>query len=221
VPTPPRPHAPTPADRAAAPPRARAARRPAAAPPALAATGLVAALWLAGAPGCGDGADPPPPPPCDQQCQDGTALRGLRETLKLAFNLTLQGKPVGAHDVTVPCVFGGSVRVYGEAQANPVQGATDVRLTYEFVDCTYLQIDSEAPENYRLTFSGSVRQEGTIAVQPTATTALLMASDSLSLAGTVSEPPLPYERPGCAVEFVQNGAAVSGTLCGREAGFEF
>ena len=30
------------------------------------------------------------------------ALRAIRESMKVAFNLTLQGKPVGPHDVTAP-----------------------------------------------------------------------------------------------------------------------
>ncbi|MGC4086542.1 MAG: hypothetical protein QM756_01345 [Polyangiaceae bacterium] len=33
---------------------------------------------------------------CNDACQAQVAARGLRETLKLAYNLTLNGKPVGA-----------------------------------------------------------------------------------------------------------------------------
>lgn len=210
----------TPAAVARRPPAALARRALAAlARRALAALGLAAAALAAPA-GCGDGSRPPGPPPCDQKCLDTSALRALRETVKLAFNLTLQGKPVGAHDETVPCPFGGSVRVRGEAYSNPVQGATEVRLTYELTQCSYRQVDSEAPENYVLAMTGVLAQEGTIAVQPTATTALLMSSASMSFDGTVYEPPIAYEAAECALAIVQNGAVLSGTVCGREAGYE-
>jgi hypothetical protein len=162
----------------------------------------------------------PRPPPRSAPRLDTGALRSLRETVKLAFNLTLQGKPVGAHDLTVPCPFGGSVRVRGEAYSNPVQGATEVTLTYELAGCTYMQRDSEALENYGMALTGVLTQEGTIAVQPTATTALVMKSDSMSFAGTVYDPPVAYEAPGCALDVVQNGARLTGTICGREAGYE-
>lgn len=175
---------------------------------------------LAALPGCGNGASPPEPEPCDQQCLDTSAVRALRETIKLAFNLTLQGKPVGAHDVTVPCPFGGSIRVYGEAYSNPIQGATEVTLTYELAGCAYKQIDSESPENYSLAMTGALTQEGTIAVQPTATTALLMKSTSMTFAGSVYDPPITYEAPACALDLVQNGSRLSGTICGRDAGYD-
>src|SRR5262249_2516535 len=79
---------------------------------------------------CGTKAAATAPPPCDGTCQDGIAIRALRETAKLAFNLTLQGKPVGQHDETTPCPLGGSVHVFGVATSNAVQGATEVDLTY-------------------------------------------------------------------------------------------
>ncbi len=186
---------------------------------ALAALALALAA-LSAPVGCGEGTRPPEPPPCDQKCQDGAALRALRETIKLAFNLTLQGKPVGAHDVTIPCVLGGSVRVRGEASSNPVQGTTEVRLTYELTNCSYRQVDSEAPENYSMAFTGSLTQEGTLAVQPTATTALLMSSVSMTFSGEVYDPPLAYEQPACPLQLVQSGGRLAGTICGREAGYE-
>ena len=61
------------------------------------------------------GASPPPPPPCDAECQDQIALRSLREGMKLVYNLTLQGKPVGPQDATVPCPLGGSAHVFNAA----------------------------------------------------------------------------------------------------------
>ncbi len=167
-------------------------------------------------------ADPPPPAPssCDRACQDGTAARALRETMKLAFNLTLQGKPVGAHDVTVDCPNGGRVRVFGEASSNAAQGSTDVRIDYAFDGCAYLQRDDEANENYSMTFTGTVRQEGVIAVQPSATTALLMKAETLSLSGTVHEPAIEFAEAACSVQFAQNGSRLSGTLCERPVGVD-
>ncbi|HEU4535071.1 MAG TPA: hypothetical protein VFS00_13180, partial [Polyangiaceae bacterium] len=181
-------------------------------------------LALAGAalasPGCGEGTKPPAPPPCDQRCQDTAAMRALRETTKLAFNLALQGKPVGPQDAVLPCVLGGGVRVQGEATSNPVQGTTWVQLTYSFLQCTYIQQDSESPENYAMTFTGTLRQEGVIAVQPSATSALTMTSDALTFSGTVYDPPLSYEQPDCPVVMAQNGSVLSGTICGRVAGYD-
>jgi hypothetical protein len=191
--------------------------------PTVARSAFAASLFAVAAlasPGCGEGSKPPEPPPCDQRCQDSTALRSLRETVKLAFNLTVQGKPVGLQDVTVPCVLGGNVRVVGEANSNPIQGATEVRLTYVFAGCTYIQKDSESPENYAMTFNGTLTQEGVLAVQPTATTALRMASDAMTFSGSVYDPPLPYEQPDCPLVIAQNGSALSGLICGREAGYD-
>lgn len=169
---------------------------------------------------CGD---PPRPesPPCDQACQDGVALRATRETLKLAYNLLLQGKPVGEVDVSSPCIRGGSVRIVGRASSNAVQGATEVDLTYTLDRCTVLERDEEAPENYELEVTATITQKGVLAVQPTATTALLLKSDALTLTGTVYSPPLPYEAKDCPMDVAQNGDAVGGTLCGRTAAFAF
>jgi hypothetical protein len=162
----------------------------------------------------------PPPPPCDRTCQDSVALRSVREMVKLAYNLTLQGKPVGKHDETRPCLSG-TVRVFGEATSNADQGATNVTLTYVFDRCNYVQKDADPPESYTMTLTGTIEQRGVIAVQPTATTALTLTSTSLALSGTVYDPPLPIEESGCNLNVIQNGGRVSGTFCGRQAGFQF
>src|SRR5688572_17402659 len=85
-------------------------------------------------------------PVCDQACKDATALRAVRETMKLAFNLGLQGKPVGPQDVTVSCSKGGKVHITGTATANPVHGTTQVVLTYAFDKCAYAQKATEPKE---------------------------------------------------------------------------
>jgi hypothetical protein len=170
---------------------------------------------------CGDGPTPAPPPPCDEKCKDGIALRAMRETLKLAFNLTLQGKPVGTYDVSTPCPRGGTVRIFGSATSNAVQGSTEVKLTYEIASCAYVQKDDDEKENYSITVSGTVTQEGTLAVQPSSTTALLMKSNSITLTGSVYDPPAPYEAKECPLDIFQNGNRVAGTMCGREVGFDF
>lgn len=166
---------------------------------------------------CGsDGPSKAPPPPCDEACKDGVAIKGLRETMKLAFNLTLQGKPVGEQDLTTPCPFGGTARVHGTATSNATQGTTEVRLTYELAECSYLFQDDDAEDNYSLTISGSVSQTGIIAVQPSATSAVIMRSDNVTLKGTVYDPPLGYEAQ-CPVELGQNGNKLTGKICGRVA----
>jgi hypothetical protein len=175
---------------------------------------LLASLFLVA---CGD-EEAPASPPCGDECQDGCAIRSLRETMKLVYNITLQGKPVGPQDATTPCPNGGSARVFGVASSNAEHGATEVDLTYELTACHYLQRDEDAAENYDMTLTGTVTQEGTLAVQPTATTGLVIQSDSMTFSGTIYDPPLYFEAADCAVLLGQSGNNVSGTICGREAG---
>jgi hypothetical protein len=180
--------------------------------------GLLLAALL-GALACTDG-ESTDAKPCEQECRDEVALRGVREILKLAYNLTLQGNPVGTQDETTACPLGGNARVFGEATSNPVHGATEVALSYELDLCAHLERDEEPHENYALLLSGTIEQSGTIAVQPSATSALLMFSDSLSVAGTVYDPALEYFEMDCTLELGQNGNNVSGLFCGREVGLE-
>jgi len=165
-------------------------------------------------------AEPPEPPPCDDACNDGIALRSLRETMKLIYNITLQANPEGEQDETTECPLGGSARIFGTATSEPVHGATEVELTYELRDCAYTEIDDEPEETYRMTLDGTVTQSGTMAVQPTATTALLMQSDSVSLVGSVFDPPREFHEEECVLDVAQNGNDLSGLFCGREAGVD-
>jgi hypothetical protein len=169
---------------------------------------------------CGSNAgnSPPPPPPCDQKCADGDALRAMREMLKLAYNVTLQGQPVGQHDVTTNCPFGGKARIYGTATSNALVGATEVQLTYEFHTCAYQRTDTDPDQNYAITLDGSTTENGTIAVQPSATTSLTFKSDGMTFSGTVHDaPPKDFNENGCAFELVQSANHLSGKLCGRDA----
>ena len=185
---------------------------------------LCALLALAGS---GAGPRPAAAPPCDQACQDGVALEGVRTAMKIAYNFAVAAQPVGAQDKTAPCVSfdgtsGGSVRVFGNATVNAIQGASIVSLSYDFKDCLYsAPPDATANQNFSLTVTGLVTEDGTLSVQPTATTALAISSDSLNVSGTVYDPPLDYAASGCAVSVIQNGNAVSGAFCGRRAGFTF
>jgi hypothetical protein len=185
--------------------------------PAAAAALAFAALALAA---CGSSSAGPTPtaPPCDQTCQDAVALRSLRESMKLAFNVTLQGKPVGSQDQTEPCPLGGTVHVYGQATSNAVQGATFVQLTYAFAACAYSQTDSDPKQTYTTTLTGTVTEGGTLAVQPSSTTSLAIASDGVTFAGTVYDPPIAYDATACPVTLGQNGNQLGGTMCGRMAG---
>ena len=175
--------------------------------------------WLTG---CGSAVGPTPPvPPCDEKCQDTVALRALREMMKLAYNLTLQGGPVGPQQATAPCPEGGSVTVAGGATSNADQGTTTVQLTYSFNACIYRQIDEEAPENYRMSVQGVITQLGTLAAQPSTTTALVMRSEQMTLVGEVSSPGIPSRAEQCVVMLGQDGNQLSGTFCGRPAGVTF
>jgi hypothetical protein len=164
---------------------------------------------------CQESANAPVPPPCDDKCKDEIAVRAIRETMKLGFNLTLQGKPVGQHDIATPCPQGGRARLFGMVTSNAEQGATNVDLTYELAECQYLETDDEPKENYRMTVTGTLRQKGVLAVQPTSTNAILIDSDSVTIKGTVNDPPLPYEVTACPLKLGQNGNKLSGTLCDR------
>lgn len=168
---------------------------------------------------CGGGGDTPSEPAapvCDEACQDGAAARAMRQTIKLVYNLTLQGKPVGAHDETVDCPLGGKARVFGTATSNAEQGVTDVELTYVLDDCVNFERDDDVEDNYNMVVSGTVVQRGKIAVQPSFTTALSITSDGISLTGTVHTPPIPYQATNCPLVLMQDGNRLFGTMCGRE-----
>ena len=78
----------------------------------------------------------------------------------------------------------------------------------------------EPEESYEMTIDGTITQSGTMAVQPSATTALLMQSDSMSLHGDVYDPPRDFDEDDCLVDVAQNGNDLSGMFCGREAGVD-
>jgi hypothetical protein len=165
---------------------------------------------------CGsDIAPAPEAKTCDAKCQDGVAARAVRETMKLAFNLTLQGKPVGRHDIRVPCPLGGQVRVVGVATSNATQGSTEVDLTYEFDACRYTSRDDEPEESYSLTVTASMAQRGIIAVQPSATTALSMSSARIDAVGTVYDPPIEFRAQQCVIALQQDGNKLVGSFCER------
>ncbi len=165
--------------------------------------------------GCQSSSNAPAPAPCDDKCKDEIAVRAIRETMKLGFNLTLQGKPVGQHDVATPCPQGGRARIFGTVTSNSEQGATNVDLTYVLDACAYLERDDEADENYEMTVTGTITQKGVLAVHPTSTNAVIIGSDAITIQGTVNDPPLPYDVAACPLKLGQNGNTLSGTLCGR------
>jgi hypothetical protein len=181
-----------------------------------------------GAAGCGD-KTPPPPPACEQACQDGVALRAVREMMKFAFNFTFQTQSPGFHDLTTERFLRGSARVFGTASSDGEQGVTDVDLTYVFTQAVYPKKEDDADENYVIGLDGTITQVGKIAVQPSSPTALKMKGELVRVVGTVYDPPINYvaqpdggaPEMGCALEILQNGNSVSGMFCDRVAGFEF
>jgi hypothetical protein len=177
-------------------------------------------LLLVAAPACGADDSAPESPPCDEACRDATAVRSLREIIKLAYNLTLQGNEVGEQDETTRCPHGGSARVAGVAVANAFQGATELELGYELRDCAYQRKDEDAEQSYDVVINGIVTEQGTLAVQPTATTALIFESEALSVSGTVYNPPFDYAETDCALRLVQDANHISGTWCERKLGFD-
>jgi hypothetical protein len=159
-------------------------------------------------------------PACDAACQDGVALVALRGAIQTVFNIKLEGQPVGPQNASLMCPTGvGMASVSGTASSNANQGTTTVNLTYVFTGCVYPHTDTDPTQTFNLTLDGTVTEVGTLAVQPSTTTALEFTSASFSFDGTVHDgPPLPYMQKGCALHLGQNGNNLSGTLCGRDAG---
>jgi hypothetical protein len=177
---------------------------------------LLAGAWVAV--GCGGGGGGSDTPACDSKCMDGVAVLALRDAIKLVYNVTLQGQPVGMQDKTTPCPQGGSARVYGTASSNASQGTTVVMLTYDFAQCHDSQVDADPTHAFDITIDGSITEQGSIAVQPSSTTSLLLRSSSMTLTGEVYSPGVHYDAMACVVTLGQDGGNVSGTLCGRPAG---
>jgi hypothetical protein len=167
--------------------------------------------------GCGGTKSPPDAAACGPSCTDAIAVRALRDAIKDVYNFTLQGKPVGTQDQTTLCPLGGMAHVFGEATSNADQGATTVSLTYELTSCAYSETDTDPNQTFNMTLSGKVTESGTIAVQPSSTTALRFESDAVTFSGTVYSPPISYQQK-CAVALGQTGNDLSGTLCSRTTG---
>jgi hypothetical protein len=160
--------------------------------------------------------------PCDQVCMDGAALRGLRLAMKSGFNRTLQGNDAGPQDEMTPCLEGGKARIHGSVETNATTGTMALDLTYDLDTCSYfVPPDATPARNFDLTFTGTITEKGTLSAQPTSTTSLLFNSAAMTFKGSVSDPPIDYEQPNCALDFGQDGNSVAGTLCGRSAGFSF
>lgn len=190
---------------------------------------------------CNGGGSTKTTPPCDQMCEDDVGARAIRETLKQVFNGALQSKPVGAQDVTYACSpLGGTAHVTGTATSNADVGTTSVDLTYVLDHCHYVRVDNDPTQSYDITLTGTIVENGTIAVQPGQATSLSVTSDDAVLSGNVYSPPLAYDEPqaddvadaaaddagdagtsgapGCEVTLAQNGNQLSGTICGRAVG---
>jgi hypothetical protein len=164
------------------------------------------------------GSSPDAAQACDPSCMDATALRSLRDAIKLVYNLRLQGQPVGAQDQMTQCPLGGGAHVFGQATSNGDLGTTNVELTYVFMQCAYSETDNDPTQTFSMTLAGTVTESGTIAVEPSSTTALQFQSNAMTFSGTVYFPPVVYDESACTVALGQNGGDLSGKLCGRMAG---
>ncbi len=187
---------------------------------AVALTTLALVSAVAAACGGGGSGGAAATPPCDMACEDGVALRSLRDAIKFVYNDTLQGQPTGTGlDETLPmgCPLGGTARVTGSASSNADQGETNVNLTYVFTACAYSETDTDPTQTFEMTLDGTVTESGVIAVQPSSTTALTFHSDSMQFMGTVYYQPMKYKET-CAVQLGQDGNELSGTICDRDAG---
>ncbi len=172
--------------------------------------------------GCAAGKAPAPPPACEQDCQDNIALRGLRETMRFLYNQHLQGKPVGMQDAMGPCPLGvGTIHIFGNAESDATLGITTIdSLTYDFQNCVTRSVNATPERNYMLALTGSVIEKGLL-VMSTGTSALTFESSAMTWAGTVYHPAVDYNQSDCELKAHQDGNNVSGTICGRPAGFTF
>jgi hypothetical protein len=181
---------------------------------------IACSLACGGSGGAGDAGTPA----CDATCQDGVALVALRDAIKDIYNLTLQGQPEGPQNKTIGCPLGGTATVTGTAMSNANFGTTTVNLTYVFASCGYSETDSDPTHTFKLTLDGSVSEVGTIAVEPSSTTALNFVSPAssqsgaMSFSGTVYDPALSYVQTACSLMLGQNGNEISGSICDRNAG---
>ena len=80
------------------------------------------------------------------------------------------------------------------------------------------QKDDDPKQTYTMTLTGTATEKGTIAVQPSSTTSLDIASASMTFKGTVYDPPMDYGADACVLVLSQNGSQLSGTMCARTAG---
>jgi len=178
------------------------------------------ALAARGAATVACGGSTPAPKACDQTCVDNVAAHSVRDAMKLSFNLLLAGREVGdmLDTMVQKCPLGGTVQITGSAQSNAEQGATFVHLTYVFDRCVNTQKLTNAEQTYSLTITGTVKEDGTISVQPSSTTALSISSAAITLTGTVHDPPIAYDGEACAMTLQQNGGNLNGTLCTRPVG---
>jgi hypothetical protein len=138
--------------------------------------------------------------------------------MKLMYNLTLQGRPVGTQDARGPCPLGGTAHVFGTATSDAAQGSTDVMLTYVLDHCAYMAEDSDPTRTYDVIVSGTIQEQGTLAVQPSSTSAVDISCPAIDISGTVEDPPVGYQVSACALAAGQSGSKLSGTICGRPAG---
>jgi hypothetical protein len=176
------------------------------------------AFALAFALGCGSSSSAPPPldAGCEQACQDGMALYAVRQTMRLLYNESLNGREAGTQDAGAECLTG-TANVSGVAVPDGGVGSVGVSLAYDFQACEYLDKSSAAAHTFDLTFTGVVTETGTLAVLGTATMALTIESAEITISGSVGDPPTPYVAPRCSLSLTQNSNDLEGTICGRAA----
>jgi hypothetical protein len=194
----------------------------------------ILALAIACSSGCAISASPPPTPTCDQACQDGVAIRALRNGMAVVYNKAFP-QPIpkgvtppegfvppplvlpGPQDLHVPCDATHVVHLFGDATSDPNQGVTFVSLTYDVAGCVADNQNDPTPEqNYTLEIAGTLTEIGTLGGNNT--TAVVIRGDSVAFSGSVFHPAYEYVET-CELDLVQNGNNVSGRLCGRTVGY--
>jgi hypothetical protein len=158
---------------------------------------------------------------CNQNCQDNNTSSAAISLVTFLYNQNFAGSPVGSKNTTVTCPQGGAVQITGTTAISTSTNINTLHLTYSMTSCGY------QTANYNLTFTGTIKEDGTFESLPGTFIAMTYASPTggtLNYSGTVSSAAPTQVSGNCAASLSRNQAGsasetINGTLCGRSVSF--